>query len=320
MRILITGGFGLLAGRLAQFLSNGSHEIFLVSRSLQKKPEWLRHGRMIQLDWNDSSAILYLCKDIDLVIHAAGLNASNCSKSPVYALEFNGLTTTRLVEAAISQSVKRFIYLSTAHVYSDNLTGLISEKSCTENLHPYATSHLAGESGVLYAGRQKQLEGVVLRLSNAFGYPVKATTNCWMLAINNLCRQAVEKKILILNSGGTQHRDFISISEVCKVIEFLSTQSLNLSGKQVMNVASGVSKSILDIAHLIQQRSEVLLGYKPEIVRNIQDDVQAKDDKIYFQTEMLNIHGYTISTEITTEIDDLLIYCHRNFSRTQLSQ
>ena len=86
------------------------------------------------------------------------MNSQDCANDPVAALEFNGVATTRLVSAALSSGVKKFIYLSTAHIYSSPLVGKISEETYPKNFHPYATSHLAGEMAVLKAYKKKKLK------------------------------------------------------------------------------------------------------------------------------------------------------------------
>src|SRR3546814_14338280 len=111
------------------------------------------------------------CRGCDAVIHAAGMNAQNCAANPVEALEFNGVATARLVQAAARVGIRRFIYLSTAHVYCAPLTGTITEDTCLRNLHPYATTHLAGENAVLLAVQFGEILGIVLGIANVLGVP-----------------------------------------------------------------------------------------------------------------------------------------------------
>ena len=169
MRILISGGFGFVGGRLGQHLQEAGHQIVLGSRKLTAPPEWLRKAKVVKMDWNDYDSLASVCVGSDVIIHAAGMNAQDSLANPAEALAFNGVATARLLDAGCKASVQRFIYFSTAHVYSSPLEGTITEETCPRNLHPYATSHLAGESVVLYANQQKKIEGIVLRLSNAFG-------------------------------------------------------------------------------------------------------------------------------------------------------
>jgi UDP-glucose 4-epimerase len=311
VRILISGGFGLLAGRLAKFFAEDGHTVMLGSRSAKAKPTWLRAGDLLTVDWSSMDSLSAACTAVDVVIHAAGMNAGDCAAKPTDALLFNGVGTSRLLEAAIASGVKQFIYLSTAHVYSDNLTGSFNENSATTNLHPYATSHKAGEDVVRYANKQKRIKGAALRLSNAFGYPIDKETNCWMLLMNDLCKQAVVEKSLTLHSNGMQHRDFISIESVCETILFLA-QNHDREMPSLVNLASGCSHSVIDMTKMVQERCEQILGYKPTIHRKEAGLDQTYAD-LHLETRSLKDLGYSTKTDLIAEIDTLLLYAERNF-------
>ena len=132
---------------------------------------------VVRIKWNDESTLERICEGIDVIIHAAGMNARDCAADPLGAMNFNGLATKRLVEAASRSGVKKFIYLSTAHIYASPLVGNITEKTLPQNSHPYATSHLAGESAVLHANDCGIIRGLVIRLSNAYGAPTHKNVN-----------------------------------------------------------------------------------------------------------------------------------------------
>ena len=195
MRVLITGGLGYLGGRLTFHLLHQGHDVFVGTRKkLKSLKEPLSFAIPVQMDWSNTNSLESSAKGIDAVIHAAGMDAQACSANPVKALEVNGINTAKMVEAARASGVKRFIYLSTSHVYRSPMIGEIDENTSATNLHPYATSKVAGEKAVLYAKQMGQIEGIVLRLSNGSGHPVFPDTKCWHLILNDLCKQAVEKK------------------------------------------------------------------------------------------------------------------------------
>ena len=191
MRILITGGFGFVGGRLAEHLAQAGHQIVLGTRNARNPPVWLPQAKVAQIVWDDDCVLKRILDGVNVVIHAAGMNAQECADKPVVALEFNGVATARLIAAAVRVDVQRFIYFSTAHVYASPLVGTINEETYPRNLHPYATSHLAGEHAVLSTNKCGEIQGIVLRLSNAFGSPMHKSVNCWRLLVNDLCRQAV---------------------------------------------------------------------------------------------------------------------------------
>lgn len=314
MRILITGGFGFVGGRLAQHLYQAGHQIILGSRNASSPPDWLPQAEVKQTKWNDGRALEQICNGVDVVIHAAGMNAQDCLENPVEALEFNGLATARLLKAACRSGVKRFVYLSTAHVYANPLIGTISEENCPRNLHPYGTSHLAGENVVIGSSQRGQIDGIVLRLSNAFGTPAHKDANCWVLLVNDLCRQAVQSRKLVLRSSGLQQRDFISITEVVRVATTLSTRALDVRLHGVFNLGSGVSQSVLELAQMVQQRCKLVLGFEPELQRP-GASADERNDKLEYRTDKLNKLGLSVSTNQFEEVDNLLAFCSASFKR-----
>ena len=312
MRILITGGFGFIGGRVAQHLQQLGHQITLGSRNGATTPAWLPQANVIQTCWESESSLVETCNNTDLVIQAAGMNARDCTADPVAALEFNGLATARLVRAAGSTGIKRFIYLSTAHVYASPLAGNITESSCPRNLHPYATSHLAGEQVVLSASQRGQIHGTVLRVSNSFGAPSHAQVNCWTLLLNDLCKQAAQTRRMVLQSSGTQLRDFIAMTEVCRIIAHLASPDLSPSMPGIVNIGSGFAHSVLDMAKLVQQRCKLVLGFEPELQYPAAQTDEAPT-LLSYQSAGLAALGLAVNPDKSTEIDRLLSFCHTAF-------
>ena len=117
------------------------------------------------------------------------MNAQDCDADPVAAFQVNGVGSARLRLAANRAGVRRIIYFSTAHVYRSPLVGTITEDCRTLNLHPYAKSHLAGESALYSYPDLTGPETLVLRMSNAFGAPLHPSANCWGLLANDLCNK-----------------------------------------------------------------------------------------------------------------------------------
>lgn len=316
MRILITGGFGFLGGRLAVHLAHAGHQIILGTRHSIAPPGWLAQAEVAKIAWNDEAALERSCKGVDVIIHAAGMNAQDCAADPVAALAFNGLATAKLAAAASRASVKKFIYLSTAHVYASPLVGVITEETCPRNLHPYATSHLAGEQSLLSTHSRGELHGSVLRLSNAFGAPMHKYANCWMLLVNDLCKQAVETRKLVLHTSGLQQRDFIGLTEVCCVVEKLINAD-QLKQANVFNVSAGASQSVLAMAQLIQQRCNKVLGFTPEL-QHKQGGVDEQYPTLTYLANNLSALGISCKSQTNTvEIDKLLQFCQASFNQTK---
>ncbi len=313
MRILITGGLGFVGGRVAEALLEAGHVVFLGTRQPTLSADCLPGAIVTQMCWQDSIALEKVCAEIDVVIHAAGMNSKDCADDPVMALDFNGLSTARLVSAASRSKVKRFIYFSTAHIYSDPLVGAITEESCPRNLHPYATSHLAGEHVVLQRAKFDDMSRIVLRLSNTFGRPAYKESNCWTLLVNDLCRQVVQTRCMVLRTRGQQYRDFISMKSVCHVVCSLLANRTNYQNWVVYNLGSGISQTVISMARIIQARSKQVLGFEPDLFKPNVDLREEQTEPLFYSTERLRALGIAMSENLIEEIDQLLLYCAAKF-------
>lgn len=308
MKTLVVGGFGFIGARIAVALHSAGHSVVLGTRSKRAVPDWLPQAAVQVLDWDSRSALQEACTGIDAVVHAAGMNAGQCASDPVAALQVNGVATARLVEAAASASVSRFFYFSTAHVYSSPLVGEIDELSCPSNVHPYASSHRAGEYALLHALSRSRLAGCVLRLSNGFGPPISTEADCWMLLVNDLCRQAATTGKLVLQSSGAQMRDFVPLTNVCEgVVELLKLPVRSLP--PVLNVGSGNSLSVLAMAHLVQERCTAILGVTPSI--EVGKRAEAAHP-LRFTSLHEGLLGVAVANPVP-EVDQLLAFCRSHF-------
>lgn len=315
MRILITGGFGYLGGRISSFFSAISkYEITIASSRVVTNPHSSRNLNVIRINWNDKESIQNACKNIDVIIHTAGMNSQDSTSNPEEALKVNGIFTERLVKSAILNNVKKIVYFSTAHVYDNPLRGIITEVVSPKNKHPYSTSHLAGEKAVIQAHSSSKVQGVVLRLSNCIGAPINKNSNCWMLLVNDLCKQIIENNKMKIKSNYNQLRNFITIYDVCRVVKLFTELDFRSNDDTIFNIGNKTI-SILNMAEIIQKRCLVILGFLPKLETNSQDRIQVENFE--YKTDKLKAYGFNDFTNYEREIDDLLIFCKNNFQFEQ---
>ncbi len=311
LKLLITGSTGFLGGRLAQYFSkNCSYQILLGSRNPSVNNNKLLNAICVKTNWQSQLELNSICENVETIIHLAGMNAGQCSIASSDELSMDVTATKNLLNAAIHNKVKRIIYLSTAHVYSATLAGEISELTPTTNKHPYAVNHLAKENLVMQAHQHGNIEGIVIRLSNAFGVPQSLKANCWMLLVNDLCRQAVTSKKLVLKSTGQQRRDFVTIIDLCLAIKHLIDLPLRKVGDGLFNLGGQWAPTVLEMTQYIADRYQVLFGSHPEIhyeqtIENI------SPFNFCFNIKKLLDTGYNPAPKfkVAQEIDSLLSFC-----------
>jgi UDP-glucose 4-epimerase len=309
MRVAISGGTGYVGGRIAgHLLQVCEREVVIGTRDRRLHEARLPGASIAEMQWDSEESLRRFCRDADAVVHLAGMNAQECAADCVAALEVNGMNTARLVRAAASQGVRRLIYFSTAHVYSSPLRGCITERQCPVNLHSYATSHKAGEDAVRRAHESREIEGIVVRLSNSFGAPAYRGVNCWSLLVNDLCRQAVSQGHLRLNSAGTQRRDFITLTDVCRVVEHMLGLSTDRLGDGVYNVGGAWAPTVLEMAERIAACYFRSYGVRLPIRRS-ETNVSTRDETLDFRIDKLLATGYRLGGDIDGEIAATIEFC-----------
>ena len=310
-RILITGGFGFVGGRLTRRLSE-EHEVWVSSRNNVPESLLRQHGNVRRFDH-----ALLLERDsfpafIDIVIHLAALNEHGCIKYPSEAIRVNVDETRLILEHSIHKGVEQFIYFSTAHIYGAPLQGTITESTLPMPIHPYAITHRAAEDYVVAATLQKKIRGTVFRLSNSFGAPISPQVNRWTLLANDLCRQAVEKGSMTLQTNGCQWRDFICLSDVEELVSRMLIQVKNPE-HIIYNLGSGISLRVIDMAEAIVRAAVTVLN------RNILIALPAgsrpsTEPALVYSIDRLLSDSYLVQNDIRVELERLIQFCVENFA------
>ena len=313
--VLVTGGFGYIGGRVAQQLARTAGvSVRLATRQADAgPPAWLPAANVVSLDLGDDAGMERACHDVTGIVHLAALNEHECAADPQRALQVNGLGTLRLLQAAQRCGVKTFVYFSTAHVYGAPLAGTITERTLARPTHPYAITHHVAEDFVLAARDQRAIDGMVVRMSNGFGVPAHAGVNRWTLIVNDLCRQAVSNRKLVLRSSGVQLRDFVTLGDAARAVEHLLRLPSATASDGLFNLGGECVMSMADLTGRIAARCHAVLGFRPVV----QKPAQGPDEKaasLEYRIDKLKQTGFELRGSMDTEIDATLRLCRDAFT------
>lgn len=301
MRILVTGGFGYLGSHIAEHLRQSGHEVTILSRTVHPElVEWSRAFDLVPGDITDPDAIRGCCRGKEIVIHAAALNEVHCRAHPREALLINGLGTRNVLEEACASGVRRFIYLSTFHVYGLPKTEVITEETLPEPITDYAITHLVAEAYVRAFEVERGIRGVILRISNGYGAPLFRSVDRWTLAVHDICRQAHTEGRIVLRSKGTQERDFVGMPDILQAVKLFVDRALEEGG--IYNVGSGRSLAIRSVAETVA--GVYRERYGRAIAVEIAPNAAAPDipRPFRYSIEKLVRLGYRPRTEMPAEI------------------
>lgn len=167
--ILITGATGFLGHNLVPMLVQAGYEIRALVRPTSNTDFLERLG--VELAYTDDianqAAAQAACRGCDQVVHAAGLFRFWGKPHEFWQTNVEG--TTAMLNAALVNDVKRFIYISTiAVVGTTPAQEVIDENTVCRPQEPYQLSKLEAETRVLAYG-QEGLPVIVLRPGAFYG-------------------------------------------------------------------------------------------------------------------------------------------------------
>lgn len=312
MSFLVTGGIGYLGARIVKALAKKYPErkiIYTHHHHIRNNyfPEF-KNVQFRKLNLTEYTDFNTICSGVKTIVHLAFPNEIICKQNVETAIDSGVRGTYYLLSEAKRYKVENFIFLSTAHVYGAPLQGEITELSLPKPIHPYAITKRAAEDFVLALRNETNINAIVLRLSNGFGYPVHKDINRWTLLVNDLCKQAVLNKQMVLNSSGLQQRDFIPFDDVISAIILLDTLKKEDTLDGLFNLGSGKSLPIYEFALKIAEIAEKYLDSKISIIRKTPLDGEHYEPLIYNINKISSI-GYKPKGNINFEIEETLRFC-----------
>ncbi|WP_191566032.1 NAD-dependent epimerase/dehydratase family protein [Metabacillus idriensis] len=296
MRIIVTGCAGFIGSHLCEkLLQQEENEIIGVDCFIGPTSPLLKRQNLKKLLQHPRFQLLQeslmnidcekLLQKADVVYHLAGIPGVRASwgKDFLPYTENNILATQRLLEAAKSAKLTKFIYASTSSIYGYK-HGMVSEGAMPEPLSPYGVTKLAGEHLCAVYHKNFDVPVTILRYFTVYGPRQRPD-----MAFHRFIKQILLDQPLTLFGDGTQSRDFTYIDDCVKgtasVIHAKNTAGkvFNIGGKERAAINEIIRKleqltgkkaviHYLDAAtgepkhtHADISLAEELLGYSPDI-------------------------------------------------------
>ncbi len=288
MKILVTGGCGYKGSVLIPKLLKAGHEV--TSFDTNWFGNYLENkNSLIQIKGDIRDLGNLSLKGFDTIIHLANIaNDPAVELNPTMSWEINVLAGHQLIEKAIKENVKHFIFASSGSVY-----GIKEDEKVTEDLPlvPIST----------YNKTKMIAERVFMSYSDDIKFhSIRPATVCGLsprmrldVAVNLLTFQALKNdKITVL--GGNQVRPNIHIDDICDVYLHLISNSENIESG--FYNAGFENISILDIANLIRSKIKCSIEIK-----------ESNDPRSYRQdsSKLLNT-GFIPKKTVSIAIDEII--------------
>lgn len=117
MKAIVFGGSGFLGSHVADALSNNGYEVVIYD--LVPSPYQKENQQMIVGDIMDPGAVREAMKGCNYVYNLAGIaDLDDATTKPITTIHLNVIGNINIMEAAVAEQVKRFVYASSIYVYS----------------------------------------------------------------------------------------------------------------------------------------------------------------------------------------------------------
>jgi len=288
--ILITGGGGYIGTNLTNTLLSNNYNVTVIDTF------WFgnylkKHNRLkvIKKDIRDISK--KNLNNIDCIIHLASIaNDPAAELDARLTWDVNVLSTYRLINLAINQKIKKFIFASSGSVYGIKKEKHVIENLSLEPISEYNKSKMIGERMLL--SYKNNIDLTILRPATVCGYSPAMRLD---VAINALTFGALkENRITVF--GGKQIRPNLTMYDMVASYIFSIKRkqkkgrtindiifNLGFENLSIMNMAKRIQKSLGTNSEIIikssndprsyRQNSDRILkeGFKP--LKKIEDSI-----------------------------------------------
>lgn len=284
MNILITGAAGYIGSHVAkQLLESTKYDITILDNLSTGSIETLnilkkiRDFKFIELDLNEFDKVKLVLKEnkIDTILHfAASIIVPESVANPLKYYMNNTVNTTNLIKCAVENSVKKFIFSSTAAVYGEPTTlpqNGVDETFVTNPINPYGMSKLMSERVIQdTANVNPDFKYVIFRYFNVAGADINYDENklnprigqsfpnaTHLIKIASECATNKREKMAIFGNDfptadGTGVRDYIHVDDLAnahvKAISFLDNNS-----SDIFNAGYGKGYSVKEVIETMKK-------------------------------------------------------------------
>ena len=229
MTTLVTGGAGYIGSHAVLELIAADEKVVVLD-NLSTGFRWAVPpiAKLIIGDFGDNNLVTEIIRDqeIDTIIHLAARTI--VEESFVDPLGFyldNTAKTRTLIQRAVEQGVRQFIFSSTAAVYGNPETEPVTEDELLKPISPYGRSKAMVEWILADAAKVYELRYVILRFFNVAGADPLGRVGQSTPKATHLIKLAVQAALGRRNGmevfgidyatpDGTCVRDYIQVSDV----------------------------------------------------------------------------------------------------------
>jgi UDP-glucose 4-epimerase len=257
-KVLVIGGAGLIGSHAVDELTaEDVEEIRIYDNFVRGRQENLKQalkdprvkiydigGDICQADILDSAM-----KGMDGVFHFAALWLLQCHEYPRSAFDVNIRGTFNVLEACVTNKVKRLVYSSSASVYGDAVEEPMTEEHPFNNKNFYGATKICGEAMARSFHYRYGLDFVGLRYMNVYG-PRQDYRGAYIAVIMKMLDAIDRGEGPTILGDGSEAFDFVAVGD-CGRANVCAMKAATTD--RFYNVGTGKRTSLKQLAEMIVQ-------------------------------------------------------------------
>jgi UDP-glucose 4-epimerase len=253
-KILVTGGAGFIGSHLVDALIARGCQVRVLDNLTNGKRENIAHHEdnsrfeFFEGSVTDPFYVNRAMIGVDVVFHLACLGVRHSIRQPFENHRVNAEGSLLLLEAALREGVRRFIYCSTSEVYGTAEYAPMPETHPTHPMTVYGAAKLAGEAYTRAYHRTYGMDTVVIRPFNTFGPRSHYEGDAGELIPKSIVR-AMNNQPLLVFGDGSQTRDFTYVEDSAAGL-MVAAETPELIGG-TYNLGSCFEISILEVVQRV---------------------------------------------------------------------
>lgn len=248
-KIFLTGGLGFIGSNLTKrFIEEGAEEVVIYDNFTTGNPDYIKgieNVKVIGGDIRDPERVEKYMRGCDIVCHqAAELEVFNGIENNIHECMVNTVGTLHVLNAAVKNKVKKFIYASSGGVYGQAQYVPEDENHPLFPQWPYGVAKLAGEK---YCQQYTQLFNLP---TVSFRYAIVYGPHEWYGRVFTMfVKRALRGEPPVIFGDGNQRRDFVYVDDVVEA-NILGIKNDDVDG-MAFNVGGASHVNVREIAKLV---------------------------------------------------------------------
>ena len=272
MTVLVTGGAGYIGSHMVLDLVDAGERVVVLD-NLSTGFDWaVATGvPLVVGDSGDQALVERLIQQhrIDAIIHfAASIVVPELVRDPLGYYRNNTVNSRALIECAVKNGVRHFIFSSTAAVYGNPAAIPVTESAPLQPISPYGWSKLMSEIMLRDAGRAHGLGHVILRYFNVAGADPQGQAGQSNKAATHLIKVAAEAALGLRpkldvfgidypTPDGSCIRDYIHVSDLARAHSDALRHLRSGRPSLTLNCGYGRGFSVLEVIDTVKRVSGV---------------------------------------------------------------